>query len=232
MTRAPRRDRVATLLFLAGSETAGIGRASCASDGWIPRRAKHSRMRSWQRPAWSASSTRRRTRSAVPKPDRARRTLCTVIDGSRPTSRPSRIKVSSASLSHARAPSARSFCMPVRRSQSAAAQIVPLACAGRRSQASAVDFVVVVAAVPGPDVRRLEHGRRPVVAEPLVELRLRVVLSPGRAQRVGAEVGRVACEMVTVLVVERPCIVRGDVSVPAAARLDEGAVLEELPART
>src|SRR5258707_8831477 len=34
---------------------------------------------------------------------------------------------------------------------------IELVHAGRRSQASAVDFVVVVAAGPGPDVRRLEH---------------------------------------------------------------------------
>ncbi len=103
--------------------------------------------------------------------------------------------------------------------------------ADRGGQAAAVDLLVVVAVVPGPDVRRLQHGRRPIVAEALVELRLRVALPSGRAQRIGAEVGRMARQMVPVLVVKGARVVRSDVPVATSAHFDQRAVLDELPAR-
>ena len=87
-------------------------------------------------------------------------------------------------------------------------------------------LMFVMAAVPCPNMRRLQHGRRPVVAESLVECSLAVVLPVGRSQRIPAKIGSVARDVVAVFVINDPGIVRSIGAVTVSRSPDQRPVGE------
>jgi hypothetical protein len=92
--------------------------------------------------------------------------------------------------------------------------------------------VLVVLAVPGTDVRRVEQSGRPVIGDTLVERCLAIVLKVARPVPVPLEIRRVAGDVMRILVVQDGGIMRGVVEIAAPAGLDEGAEFQKLPSRS
>src|SRR5216684_642180 len=90
--------------------------------------------------------------------------------------------------------------------------------------------VGAVGTVPRPDVRCLEQRRDPIVARALLDGVFAIALAIRTPQRVRREVGGVPGDVMAVLMIDDARIVRGIRPVSPPRRVDERAVLEQLPA--
>src|SRR2546430_5335118 len=71
-----------------------------------------------------------------------------------------------------------------------------------RGKTARVNLLLIVAAMPGPEVRSTQRRSRPVVARPLVDGFLAVALLVRRAEGVGAHVRCVPHDVMAILVIE------------------------------
>src|SRR5260370_8233609 len=92
-----------------------------------------------------------------------------------------------------------------------------------------MNLLPIMAAVPGPDVRCSQHRGCPIIAEPLIQSGLAVVLSVLGTQGVRPEVSRVPGEVVTILVIKNARVVRRVRPVPAARSLHQRSRLYHSP---
>src|SRR5262249_10170634 len=90
-------------------------------------------------------------------------------------------------------------------------------------------FVLIVAPMPGPNIRSLEHHGLPVVARSFVECRLAIILALRRLQRVAAEIRRVPGNVVSILVVDNPRVVRGIRPIAVSGSPDQSADGQQFP---
>src|ERR1700732_500112 len=88
--------------------------------------------------------------------------------------------------------------------------------------------LIVMAEMPSPNVWRAQHCRSQVVARTLVDCNLAIVLSCRRTQGIGPEVRRVPSEVVTVLVIKDPGIVRSVGAIGSTHRLHQRSILKEI----
>src|SRR6266567_4537748 len=77
-----------------------------------------------------------------------------------------------------------------------------------REQAAGMNLLCIMTAVPGPNVRCPEHGCSPIIACPLIYRWLPIVLTLRLAQGIGLKVSGVPGDVVTVLMIEDPRVVR------------------------
>ena len=88
--------------------------------------------------------------------------------------------------------------------------------------------LIVMAEMPGPNVWRAQHCRSEVVARTLVDCNLAIVLSCRRTQGIGPEVRRVPSEVVTVLVIKDPGIVRSVGAIRTTRRFHQRSILKQV----
>src|SRR3981081_1572486 len=88
--------------------------------------------------------------------------------------------------------------------------------------------LIVMAEMPGPNVWRAQHCRSQIVARALVSCYLAIVLPCRRTQGIGPEVRRGPGEVVTVLVIEDPGIVRSVGAIRTTRRFHQRSILKQI----
>src|SRR5438270_4035566 len=101
-----------------------------------------------------------------------------------------------------------------------------------RGKTARVNLLLIVAAMPGPDVRCTQYRSRPVVARPLVDGFLAVALLVRRAEGVGSHVRCVPHDVMAILVIENRAVVRCMAPVSASHRSGYRSVTMQLISRT
>src|SRR5215831_3995171 len=104
-------------------------------------------------------------------------------------------------------------------------------CLGR-GKAARVNLSLIVAAMPGPDIRCTQHHSRPVVAGSLVDRGLAVALLVRRAEGVGSHVRCVPHEVMAILVIENRAVVRRMAPIGASHRSGYRSIAVQLISRT
>src|SRR6266849_2704925 len=92
-----------------------------------------------------------------------------------------------------------------------------------------MNLVIVMTAMQDPNMRRTQHGGGPVVTCAFVHGRFAVALLIRRGQVVRTKIRRMPDDVVSVLVINDSCIVRGVVTIAPARCLDKRAMLQRLP---
>src|SRR5215468_2350739 len=100
-----------------------------------------------------------------------------------------------------------------------------------RYQAARMHVFVVVTLVPSPDMRRIQHRRRPVVADPLIQCGLAIVLPFGGAEPVRTKIGRMPGYMVSIFMINDARVMRGVRAISRSLELDERTRIQQLPSR-
>src|SRR5712691_8979581 len=92
-----------------------------------------------------------------------------------------------------------------------------------------MNFLIIVAAVQDPNMRRAQHCGGPVVTRAFVHGRFAVALLILRAQVVRTKICCVPNDVVSIFVINDSCVVRGVVTIAPARCLDKGTMLQRLP---
>src|SRR5712664_2736386 len=93
-----------------------------------------------------------------------------------------------------------------------------------------MNFVIVMTAVQNPNMRCTQHCGRPVVTAAFVHGSFAVVLLIRGTQIACTKIRRMPGDVVSILVINDSCIVRGVGAIAPARRRDKGTMLQQLPA--
>ena len=91
--------------------------------------------------------------------------------------------------------------------------------------------LIVMSKVPSPDVWRVQHRCRPVIASSFVKRHLAIILPVWTEQIVRSEIRSVPGDVVTVFVIQDSGIVRSVGSIGAACSLHERTILHKISTR-